>query len=282
MKRMVQIFPLIAVVTMCSLNSIAWSQANQQPLARGQLTAAGSGVNLGITRLLALAFTKHHSQITIEVPGSIGTRGAIKAAADGAITFGLISRSLGGEETTLGLKTAPYARVPIVVGTHPSVKDKGITFQELIDIYKGTKTRWKDGNEIIVQAREKTDSGFMVLEKGIPGFKEAYVESHQAKRWSIYFTDQDANQALSTTPYSIGVSDLGMISTEQLSIKVLELNGLLPSPENLLNGSYPLGRVLSFIYRERSLPESAKAFLDFVRSDEGRNILISNGYLPMN
>jgi phosphate transport system substrate-binding protein len=282
MKRMTQIFPLIAVVTLCPLNSIAWSQAAQQPLRPLQLTAAGSGVNLGITRLLAEAFTKHHSQITIEVPGSIGTRGAIKATADGAITFGLISRSLKEEEMALGLKAKSYARVPIVVGTHPGVKDKGITFQELIDIYKGTKTRWKDGNEIIVQAREKSDSGFLVLENEIPGFKEAYAESHQAKRWSVYFTDQDANQALSTTPYSIGVSDLGMISTENLNIKILEINGLLPSPENLLNGSYPLGRALSFIYREESLPEGAKAFLDFVRSEEGRKILKSNGYLPLN
>jgi phosphate transport system substrate-binding protein len=67
-----------------------------------------------------------------------------------------------------------------------------------------------------------------------------------------------------------------------LNIRVLELNGVLPNSQTLLNGSYPLGRVLSFIYREGSLPESAKAFLDFVRSQEGRNILIPNGYLPTN
>jgi phosphate transport system substrate-binding protein len=225
---------------------------------------------------------KNHPQIKIDVPGSIGTKGAIKATADGAITFGLISRLLEKEELALGLVAKPYARVPIVIATHSSVKDEGITFQELIEIYKGTKTRWKDGHQIIVQAREKWDSGFLVLQDKIPGFREAYTESYQAKRWSVYFTDQEANQAISKTPYAIGVSDLGMIKAENLNIKVLKINGLPPSPENLLNGSYPLGRELSFIFREKALSKEAKSFLDFVRSDEGRKILKSYGYLPVN
>ena len=282
MKRVIRINPLLVVVMICSLNSIAWSNTTPQPPGPLPLIAAGSGANLGITRLLAAAFVKKHPQITIEAPGSIGTRGAIKATADGAITLGLISRPLEKEETALGLSVKPYARVPIVVATHPSVKDEGITFQELIEIYKGTKTSWKDGNQIIVQARGKSESGFLVLQNKIPGFKEAYAESYQAKRWSIYYTDQAANLAISKTPNAIGVSDLGMIKAENLNIKILKINGLLPSPENLLNGSYPLGRELSFIYREKSLPKEANGFLDFVRSDEGRKILKSNGYLPVN
>jgi len=271
---------LVSLATTCSLNLVAWAQGSQQP-APLHFTAAGSGVNLGITRLLANAYMKDHPLITIEIPESIGTRGAIKATAEGAIAIGLISRSLKEEGKTLGLAAQPYARVPIVVGVHPSVIDEEITFQELVDIYKGTKTRWKDGNEIFVQAREQSDSGFLVLENKIPGFKEAYRESHEMKRWAVYFTDQDANRALSATLYAIGVSDLGMIATEKLNIKVLKINGCLPSPENLLSGQYPLGRDLSFLYREKDLPKEAKAFMDFVRSDEGGNILRSNGYLPV-
>jgi phosphate transport system substrate-binding protein len=282
MKKLNRVTMLISLATTCSLNSLAWSQASQQQQAPLHFTAAGSGVNLGITRLLAKAFMNDHPQITIEVPGSIGSKGAIKATAEGAIAIGLISRSLNEEENNLGLVVQPYARVPIVVGAHPSVMDEEITFQELIDIYKGTKTRWKDGNEIIVQAREQSDSGFLVLEKEIPGFKDAYRESHTARRWAVYFTDQDANRALSTIPYAIGISDLGMITTEQLNIKILKINGCLPSAENLLSGQYPLGRNLLFLYREENLPAEAKAFMDFVRSGEGGNILRSNGYLPAN
>jgi phosphate transport system substrate-binding protein len=282
MKRIVNIRLWLVIVAIGSLHSIAWSQTTQKPQEPPPLIAAGSGVNLGITRLLAEAFTKGHPQIKITVPGSIGTRGAIKATAESAISIGLISRPLEKEELTMGFTARRYARVPIVLAAHPNVKDEGITSQELIEIYKGTKTQWKDGNQIIVQAREKSDSGFLILQDKIPGFKEVYRESHEAKRWTLFYTDQEANQAIEKTPYAISVSDLGMIKTEQLKIKVLKINGIAPTPENLLNGSYPLERELIFIYLEKSLPKELKGFLAFVSSDAGRKILKSHGYLPVN
>jgi phosphate transport system substrate-binding protein len=129
--------------------------------------------------------------------------------------------------------------------------------------------------------REQWDSGFGVLQNEIPGFKEAHSESLKAKRWLVYFTDQEANQALAKTPYAIGVSDLGMVSTEQLNLRVLALNGVVPNPDNLLNGTYPLSRELIFIYRAEGLSPAARAFLDFVSSKEGSTILRANGYLPL-
>lgn len=282
MKPLKTLVPLLCIIAIGFLTGPVWPQTPQQQEGPAALIAAGSGVNLGITRLLAKAFMIAHPEITIEVPASIGTNGALKAVPDGAITLGLISRPLKDQEKASGLVAQPYARVPLVVGAHPSVVDEEITSQDLVEIYKGKRTRWKDDHEIIVQTREPFDSGIQVLQKEIPGFTQAYAESHQAKRWTVYFTDQDANQALSTAPYAIGFTDLGMIATEHLNIKALKLNGVAPSPETLFSGQYPLSRVLFFIFRDGTLPEAAKAFLDFVRSDQGSNILRSNGYLPVN
>jgi phosphate transport system substrate-binding protein len=276
------IIPVAAALlfTFCSMGSRGWSQTAEPPVDHMQITAAGSGVNLAITRLLSEAFAKDHPRIVIEVPGSIGTRGAIKAVADKAIAIGLISRPLKEEEKAMGLVAKPYARVAMIIGANPNVPDKNITSQELVEIFKGTKTRWENGKEIIVQAREKSDSGFAVLEKNIQGFREVYAESQEAKRWTLYFTDQDANQALAMTPYALGVTDFGMITTEHLRINVLKLNGIQPSPENVVNGTYPLSRELSFIYRQDNLPAEAHAFFDFVFSEAGRGILQANGYIP--
>jgi phosphate transport system substrate-binding protein len=282
MNLLKRIGPLLTTAAICFLTSVTCAQTPQQLPAPSLLIAAGSGANLEITRLLANAFMKYHPRVTIEVPGSIGSKGAITAVTDGAITFGLISRPLKADETSPGLVTRPFAIVPIVVGAHAAVADNEITFQDLVDIYRGTKTRWKDGNEIIVLSREPFDSGFQMLEKEIPGFREAIAESRQAKRWTVSFTDQEANRALLSTRYAIGISDLGMILTEGLDIKVLKLNGVIPGPESLLRGQYPLKRELSFLYREGTLPEEAKAFLDFVSTEEGAGLLKSNGYLPLN
>lgn len=271
---------LLVTVAMVFMPAAGWPQTTPQTDPH-HLMAAGSGVNLGITQLLAEAFMRLHPETTVEVPGSIGSRGAISAVADGAITLGLISRPLKSSEESPGLVTRPYARTAIVVGVHPAVKEEEITLRELVDIYRGTKTRWKDASEIIVLAREPGDSGMQVMEEKVPGFKEAYAESAREKRWTIFYTDQDANRALATTRGAIGVSDLGMISAERLDIKVLKLNGITPALESLLDERYPLSRDLAFLYREGTLPEEARAFLDFVYSGEGGRILRSSGYLPL-
>ena len=282
MKTPKIIVSLLSAAAVWSSTLVVWPQTPQQQAGPAPLVAAGSGVNLGITRILATAFMTAHPSVVIEVPGSVGTKGAIAAVADGAITLGLLSRPLKEEEKAPGLVARPYARTPMVVGVHPSVPDEEITSQELGDIYRGTKTHWKDGREIVVLTREPFDSGIQVIQKEIPGFKQAYEESHQANRWTVYFTDQDANQALSRTPFAIGFTDLGMIATEHLNIKALRLNGVAPSAETLNSDQYPLSRVLFFLYRDGTLPEGVKAFLDFVYSEGGSDILRSHGYLPVN
>ena len=281
MKRTVGFRLGLAIVGLCFSHGNAWSAALPQASAPAPLIAAGSGVNLAITRLLAEAFLKSHPGTVIQIPGSIGTRGAIKAAADDAITFGLISRPLARDELAMGFTERLYGRVPVVLAVHPGVPEAGITSRELIDIYRGTKTTWRDGRTIIVQAREKSDSGFGVLQDRLPGFRAAYQESLAANRWSVYYTDQEANQAIARTTGAIGVSDLGMIRTEGLALKALTLDGVTPGPETLAKGTYPLGRDLAFIYRETRLPEAGKAFLDFVRSDKAGRILQSHGYIPL-
>lgn len=243
--------------------------------------AAGSGVNLGITQILATAFMEKHPDVEITVPKSIGTKGAIMAVADNTITFGLISRPLKSQEESSDYTVIAYATSPIVVGVNLSVKNEEITSQELVDIYKGTKTHWKNGEEIIVQIREAFDSGFEVLEKKIKGLKEACEEARKEKKWSTYFTDQEANHALAFTKNAIGVTDMGMISTENLAIKPLKLDGVAPSPATILSGEYPLTRTLYILYRDKTLPAEAREFLEFIRSAEAASLLKSHGYLAI-
>jgi ABC-type phosphate transport system substrate-binding protein len=50
-----------------------------------------------------------------------------------------------------------------------------------------------------------------------------------------------------------------------------------PTPENLVNGSYKIGRPLLIVFPtdESKLRPGIKAFLDFVRSAEGQQIAAS-------
>lgn len=245
------------------------------------IIAAGSGVNLAITKILGDAFMVSHPDIKVQVPGSIGTKGAIAAVKENAITFGLISRPLKNSEQSPEMTMRAYALTPLVIGANESVQDNDITSSELVAIYKGEQKKWKSGEEIIVQIREAFDSGFMILENSIPGFAQACEESRKTERWTTYFTDQDTNMALANTKNAIGVTDLGMIMSEKLSIKPLKLDGVLPTIETVQNGAYPLKRTLFFLFNEKALSPEAKAFLDFVASDKGAEILRAHGYVPL-
>jgi phosphate transport system substrate-binding protein len=244
------------------------------------LVFAGSGTNLPIVRMLAKAFQRSHPGINIDVPASIGSTSGIRAAADGAIAIGLISRTLRESEKKLGLEVVGFARTPLIIAVHPAVAEENITYAEIIDIYRGKKNRWQNGKEIIVLTREPADSSIEVMVTAAPGFREVYEESQKAKRWMTMIKDLQMNENLARIPNAIGFSDLGAIRIERHRIKPLKVNGVAPTLKNLERGVYPLGKTLSFVFHKEKSPPAARKFVDFARSREGVKILLANGYLP--
>lgn len=194
------------------------------------------------------------------------------APLTGLLCLGGAARAAGDRttaEATSSRLVMGYARTAVVIGVHPSVPEDEISFEDLVNIYRGTKTRWRNGQEIIVLTREPGDSSIEVLERQIPGFKKAYAESRQAKRWTTLLTDQEMNRVLARTPHAIGLSDMGALTVERLPIKPLKINGIPPATADVRSAKYPLVRTLVF-----------EAFLHFVRSSDGERILTANGYLP--
>jgi phosphate transport system substrate-binding protein len=252
------------------------ADAGQAP---GSLLFAGSGSSLPIMRLLADAFTKRRPDVRIENPANLGSTGGIRAVADGAITVGLVSRPLRAPEKELGLTVLPYARSPIILAVHPKVAEDAITADDLVRIYQGIKTRWGDGSEIVVLTREPGDTAIEALESAVPAFKAAHVACRQAKRCTVFFTEQEMIRALADRPRALGLTDLGTIRAEGVPVKPLAFNGVRPTPEEVQRGRYPLVRTLAFVFRKGQLPAEAAAFLAFVRSKEGEKILRANEYI---
>jgi phosphate transport system substrate-binding protein len=250
--------------------------------ATNVLTFAGSGTNLPIVRLLAASYESKHPGVHIIVPPSIGSTSGIRATADGAIDIGLVSRRLSSKETHLGLEIYTYAHTPLIIGVHPTVPAENLTYGEIVDIYRGKKSKWSNGKEIIVLTREPSDSTIEVMNREIAGFAAAYLESQDKKRWTTLFKDAEMNEALARTPNAIGFTDLGSLTIEKHLIKPLKVNGIAPSIKNIRQGRYLLVKPLMFVYRKDKLTPAARDFMNYVQSKEGRRILLRNGYLPEN
>ena len=66
------------------------------------------------------------------------------------------------------------------------------------------------------------------------------------------------------------------------SVKMLSLNGVYPSAENIQNGSYPIIAKFYAIYRADNDNENVQKLIDWILSDEGQEIIEKTGYVRIN
>ena len=253
--------------------------AMAQP-ASGTLVFAGCDSNIPLTRLLARVFMQSHPEVRIQLTTAGSTNG-VALAAVGAIQIGLISRPLREAEEGLGLTFLPYAKTAVIIGADPDTPETTLTAADLLSFYRGTKVSWNSGREITFLTREEGDSSVASLKQAMPGFAEAYAAGSNMSHWTILYSEPRMHEALLTLPFALGLSDLGTTTIERLPIKVLSIDGIAPTSENIANGRYPFVKTLGLVWRDDSLPASARAFVKFVQSDDGAGLLRAHGYLPV-
>ena len=244
------------------------------------LVFAGCDSNIPLTRLLARAFAQTHPEVKIQLR-TVGSTNGVALAAAGAIQIGLVSRPLRDVEEGLGLTFLPYARTAVIIGADPDTPDTTLTAADLLSFYRGTKLTWNSGREITFLTREEGDSSVASLKQAMPGFAEAYAAGSNTSHWTILYSEPRMHEALLTLPFALGLSDLGTTTLERLPIKVLSIDGIAPTPENIASGRYPFIKTLGFVWREDTLPASVRAFVKFVQSDDGAGLLRAHGYLPV-
>ena len=240
----------------------------------------GSGTNTLLTEVLVKAFRVKHPGIRIKVISPIGSTGGIKGVHKEKIALGLVSRPVRETERAWNLKALPYARTVIVFGANPSVQDDELSAKDVLAIYSGKRTGWRNGGRIVVLVREEGDSSAEVLMKAIAGFKGILESAWRSGIWRVEYRDEECNASIERLRNAVGWTDLGSIRLGRHKIKPLKFNGIAPSAENLLSGKYPLYKDLAFVYRE-PLPEPLREFTAFVRSAEGAELIRKNGYIPV-
>ncbi len=69
---------------------------------------------------------------------------------------------------------------------------------------------------------------------------------------------------------------------ENDSVKMLSLNGVYPSAENIRNRSYPIVAQFYAIYRADNDNENIPVLVDWILSDEGQELIEKTGYIRIN
>lgn len=244
------------------------------------LRLAGCDANMPLTRLLARAFTQRHPEVRLEFRTVGSTSGAALAAA-GAVHIGLVSRPLRAAEDALGLTFRPYARTAVVIAADPDLPDAALTATDLLGLYRGTRQWLGSGRNVALLTREEGDSSVVSLKESLPGFAQAYAAGSSTSHWIVVYSEPAMHEALLTLRFAVGLSDLGTVTIERLPIRALSIDGVAPTLENIANGRYPFSKTLAFVWRRGTLPDAARAFVEFAHSEGAGRILTSHGYLPV-
>jgi len=244
-----------------------------------KLQIAGSTTVLPVAEECARAFMEKHPGSRIFVSGG-GSSHGVKAVADGTVDIGTASRDLKSSETDShpDLVAHGVAKDGVAVIVHPSNPITDLTMEQLQGIYTGTITNWKEVGG--------TDSGIMVVTREEGSGTRDCFEQAVMKPIKAEITDhgiiQDSNGKTRATvagsAQAIGFISLGYINSD---VSALRLDGIVPTIESVMDGSYAISRTLWMITNGN--PDSSEqAFLNFVLSDEGQRIVEDVHFIPVN
>lgn len=145
-----------------------------------------------------------------------------------------------------------------------------LTVEQIRKIYACEYTNWEEvggANRIINPVTRLEGSGSQTT-------FESFMGDYKIGRKSP-FAITGASIGFSFRYYMDGI-------VENDAVKMLSLNGVYPSAENIQNGSYPIVAQFYAIYRADNDNENISVLIDWLLSDEGQTLIEETGYVRIN
>jgi len=240
---------------------------------------SGTGGAMETMRMLGEAYMKEHPGTRIVLFPGMGSSGGIRAVVAGRLDIGLSGRALSEKERAQGIQATKYAMTPFVFGANRTVGISGLTMDGVAGIYAG-KRDWENGRRIRLVLRPREDSDIPTLKRISPKMSAAVDIALRRKGMIVATTDHDAADAIENVPGAFGGTTLSLVLSEKRAIRVLALDGVVPSVRTLADRSYPYHKGFYMVTRNDSTA-AVRRFMEFVRSPAGAAILSKNGQVPV-
>lgn len=246
-----------------------------------KIVVDGSTGVMPLVSALAKAYQERHPAATVEMGKGLGTKARLQALAEGKIDIALASHGLVAEELTRqGMAVHEIAKVAVVFGVNASVPTASVTDRQICDIYAGTITNWKEigGPDLAIAPRTRPDSE--VDAEVVRGSIACLKELKMSEGVKVMPRSGDMAKELAISVGAIGMTTTTVVEQSRGQIKLLSLNGVIPSAENVERKIYTLTRD-SFLVTKAPPPPAVSRFLDFVRSSAGTTVIVANGAVPV-
>ncbi|MCK9377889.1 MAG: substrate-binding domain-containing protein [Syntrophobacterales bacterium] len=245
---------------------------------RGALKIGGTGGANGAIALVADAFKKKHPEFRFVFSPSLGSTGGIKAVISGAMDLGLSSRPLTEAELRQGAVAVEYGRTPIMLVTSHPGAGLNLTLKQIAALYAGELSNYPDGTQIRLILRPWVESDTSFLLNLSPEIAEAVAKAHARPGLIVAVTDQDNAEKLEKIKGAIGWLTLAQLIPEKRQVTPVSIGGIMPGLATLASGAYPYYKPFSVVTLAPPAPQ-VKAFIDFLTSRQGQEILSKSGLL---
>lgn len=243
----------------------------------GTVTMAGSTSMEKLANATAEAFMEKYQGVTVTAEFT-GSSAGLESLAAGSVDIGNSSRNLKEEEIQGGAVENIVAIDGIAVVVDPANPLKDISTEDLVKVYTGEITNWKDlgGNDepIVVVGREAGS--------GTRGAFEELLEIEDACKYANELDSTGAVIAkVASTPGTIGYASLDALDD---TVVALAYNGVDATEENIKAGEYALSRpfVMATMGEISEQTEAVQELFGFLQSDEGKEIIKGVGLITVN
>ena len=278
-----------ALVAGCGTNSAAPEQS-QQPQQQTEapasnpgsgetsnkpITAVGSTAMQPLVEQAAKNFMAKNPGSQIQVQGG-GSGTGLSQVASGAATIG--NSDIFAEEKqdipAAELVDHKVAVIGIAAVVNPEVGVDNLTKQQLIDIFTGKITNWREvgGKDVkVTLVNRPKSSGTRAT------FQKFALDGNEEAEGITEDSSGTVRKIVAETPGAIGYLALSYINE---SVKALKLDGVEAKAETIATNEYPVW-AYQHMYTKGEPTGTAKAFLDYIMSpDVQKSVVVDLGFLP--
>lgn len=220
------------------------------------------------------------------------TSGAYKAIVEGERDIIFVAgpseeQEAYAAERGVELVYTPIGREAFVFFVHPKNPVDGLSLDQIREVYSGKITQWEELGasrlgKILAYQRDEGSGSQTALRRFVMGDTPLMAAEQEevldgmgdiVKQVSAY---QNHRNALG---YSFRFYCTALM--KGFDVKLLEINGVAPTAENIENGSYPLASSFYAVTRSDA-DENTRALLDWITGPQGQALVERTGYTPVN
>lgn len=264
------------------------------------ITIKGSDTMVNLAQKWAEVYMQKHDDVSIQVTGG-GSGTGIAALFNKTTDIANSSREIKPAELEKakekGVEPIQYevALDGIALIVNPTNKVDNLTIQQVSDIFTGKISNWKQlGGEdlpITLYGRENSSGTYEFFKDHVLGKDEKGKQKDYSTKTQVLQGTAALGESVARDKKGIGYGGVGYFA-EREDVKILHIKADASSEavspveegkvnyEVIWNKSYSISRYL-YCYTGKIISAEAKAFIDFIVSSEGQELVKQMEYIPL-